>query len=90
MAARKRLWVDDGLGGLGHTLPYLIKEFYLATWASIAVVEVGVSGDLLDSASLHGYPASFRHFPGSFGWSSGLYNRYFNRLCLAAVQHTKL
>jgi hypothetical protein len=29
-----------GLGGLGHTLPYLIKEFYLATWVSIAVVAV--------------------------------------------------
>lgn len=28
------------LGGLGHTLPYLIPDFWLATWVALAVVAV--------------------------------------------------
>jgi len=32
------------LGGIGHTLPFLIKDFHLALWAAGAVVvaELGV------------------------------------------------
>jgi erythrin-vacuolar iron transport family protein len=28
------------LGGLGHTMPYLIRNFHLATWVAIAIVAV--------------------------------------------------
>jgi hypothetical protein len=28
------------LGGIGHTLPYLIHDFWLATWVACAVVVV--------------------------------------------------
>jgi erythrin-vacuolar iron transport family protein len=47
LSGRGHPWLRGGvcglmtrLGGLGHTLPYRIKEFYLATWVSIAVVAV--------------------------------------------------
>src|SRR5580704_1665425 len=47
LSGRGHPWLRGGvcglmtmLGGLGHTLPYLIKDFYLATWVSIAVVAV--------------------------------------------------
>jgi VIT1/CCC1 family predicted Fe2+/Mn2+ transporter len=26
------------LGGIGHTLPFLLTDFYLATWVAVAVV----------------------------------------------------
>jgi rubrerythrin len=32
--------VMTALGGLGHTLPYLIPDFWIATWLAIAVVVV--------------------------------------------------
>jgi erythrin-vacuolar iron transport family protein len=28
------------LGGIGHTLPFLLPDFYLATWVAVAVVAV--------------------------------------------------
>jgi len=83
-AGRRACGLMTGLGGLGHTLPYLYKRVLFSDLGLHRCCCSGVSADLLDSASL---PASFRHFPGSFGWSPGLYNRYSNRLCLAAVQH---
>jgi hypothetical protein len=66
-----------GLGGLGHTLPYLIKEFYLATWVSIAVVAVELA---IISWIRHHFmdtPLLSAIFPGSFEWSPGLYNKVF-------------
>jgi VIT1/CCC1 family predicted Fe2+/Mn2+ transporter len=29
-----------GLGGLGHSLPYLIQDYRLATWLAVSVVLV--------------------------------------------------
>ena len=26
------------MGGIGHTLPFLLPDFYLATWVAVAVV----------------------------------------------------
>jgi hypothetical protein len=31
------------LGGLGHTLPYLIPDIHVATWIAVAVVMVELS-----------------------------------------------
>ena len=42
-AARRGLWSDDGSGGLGHTLPYLIPDFFVATVVSVCVaVELAI------------------------------------------------
>jgi rubrerythrin len=91
--------VQPGLAGLMDGYQTLAPVFAAAfaiknSWDAFLVgmaasIGAGISMGFAEelSTSLHGYPASFRHFPGSFGWSPGLYNRYSNRLCLAAVQH---
>jgi hypothetical protein len=47
ISGRGRPWVRGGvcggmtfLGGIGHTLPFLLPQFYLAIWIAIAVVAV--------------------------------------------------
>jgi rubrerythrin len=47
MTGRGRPWIRGGItglmttiGGIGHTLPYLISNFWTATWLAIAVVIV--------------------------------------------------
>ena len=47
------------VGGLGHTLPYLIPDFLTATILAVVVVAVELGCDFLDSISLHGHA-----FPG--------------------------
>jgi len=39
-AAWRGLWSDDAAGGLGHTPPYLIPDFSVATFVSVWVVAV--------------------------------------------------
>src|SRR6516225_6556195 len=45
LSGRGRPWIRGGicgamttLGGIGHTLPFLLPDFYLATWVAVAVV----------------------------------------------------
>jgi VIT1/CCC1 family predicted Fe2+/Mn2+ transporter len=45
LSGRGRPWARGGicggmttLGGIGHTLPFLLPDFYLATWVAVAVV----------------------------------------------------
>lgn len=47
LSGRGRPWMRGGicgamttLGGIGHTLPFLLPNFYLATWVAVAVVAV--------------------------------------------------
>jgi VIT1/CCC1 family predicted Fe2+/Mn2+ transporter len=47
LSGRGRPWVRGGicggmttLGGIGHTLPFLLPDFYVATWVAVAVVAV--------------------------------------------------
>jgi erythrin-vacuolar iron transport family protein len=47
LSGRGRPWIRGGicgamttLGGIGHTLPFLLPDFYLATWVAVAVVAV--------------------------------------------------
>jgi rubrerythrin len=51
LSGRGRPWMRGGvcgvmttLGGIGHTLPFLLRDFYLALWVAVAVVaiELGV------------------------------------------------
>ena len=51
LSGRGRPWMRGGvcgimttLGGIGHTLPFLLPDFYLALWVAVAVVaiELGV------------------------------------------------
>ena len=45
LSGRGRPWIRGGicgamtnLGGIGHTLPFLLPDFYLGTWVAVAVV----------------------------------------------------
>jgi len=47
LSGRGRPWMRGGicggmttLGGIGHTLPFLLPNFYLATWVAVGVVAV--------------------------------------------------
>jgi rubrerythrin len=47
LSGRGRPWMRGGvcgimttLGGIGHTLPFLLPDFYLALWVAVAVVAV--------------------------------------------------
>jgi VIT1/CCC1 family predicted Fe2+/Mn2+ transporter len=51
LSGRGRPWMRGGvcgimttLGGIGHTMPFLLPDFYLALWVAVAVVaiELGV------------------------------------------------
>jgi len=47
LSGRGRPWMRGGvcgamttLGGIAHTLPFLLPDFYLATWVAVAVVAI--------------------------------------------------
>jgi erythrin-vacuolar iron transport family protein len=47
LSGRGRPWMRGGvcgvmttLGGIGHTLPFLLRDFYLALWVAVAVVAI--------------------------------------------------
>ena len=52
------------LGGIGHTLPYLIPSFKTATSVAVCVVLVELGRHLLDSAPVHGYAAGVGRIAG--------------------------
>ena len=60
--------VMTAIGGLGHTLPYLIPDFWTATVVAIAVVVVELAVDLLDPLPLHGHAVPRRR--RSRSWSA--------------------
>ena len=66
-------------GGIGHTLPYLIPDFRLATGIAIAVVAVELGGHQLDTASLHGHPDCSSDAAGCPGRSVGVFRRTADR-----------
>ena len=59
------------LGGIGHTLPFLIPDFRVAMTAAIIVVVSRTGGDRVDSQPLHGYSAAFGSVAGGPGGLAG-------------------
>ena len=70
------------IGGLGHTLPYLIPDFWTATVLAIAVVVVELAVDLLDPLPLHGHAVPVGGVPGRGRRRAGLHRRDFDRQLL--------
>ncbi len=56
--------VMTAIGGLGHTLPYLIPDFWTATVVAVRRRRGRACGDLLDPLALHGYAVPVGGVPG--------------------------
>ena len=56
--------VMTAIGGLGHTLPYLIPDFWTATAIVDHRGDHRTRGDLLDPPPLHGYAVAAGDVPG--------------------------
>jgi hypothetical protein len=58
-------------GGLGHTLPYLIPDFFVATIVSVCVVaaELAIISSAIDSWIRHSSQRRFKSWSGAF-WCS--------------------
>ena len=67
------------LGGIGHTLPYLIPNFYYATGVAVVIVAIELTRYLLDPAPLYGHAAFIGHFSGGSRRGSGLSDRHTDR-----------
>ena len=60
------------LGGLGHSLPYLIRDVKTATWIAVAVVLVELGVIAWIRHKLHGYALVIRGDPGGAGRVAGV------------------
>ena len=67
------------LGGIGHTLPFLIPDFRAALTAAIVVVLDRARRDLVDTPSVHGNACVVRSAPGRSRRSAGIRNGRANR-----------
>ena len=67
------------LGGIGHTLPFLLRDFRVALWAAGAVVVAELARDHLGSPALHGYTVGFRRIAGGTGRGAGVHHRCADR-----------
>ena len=67
------------LGGLGHTLPYLIPHFWTATAVAFAVVVGRAGRHLLDPPPLHGHAVAGRGVPGHGRRRAGVRRRDIDR-----------
>ena len=63
------------VGGIGHTLPFLLHDFRMALWAASVVVIAELGVDHLDPAPLYGYPMGFGSSPSGVGRSIGVHHR---------------
>ena len=52
------------LGGIGHTLPFLVLKFRIALGIAIAVVLVELGDHHMGATSVHGYASVFRRYAG--------------------------
>ena len=71
------------LGGIGHTLPYLIKNFGLATTRCSGRGGDRTSRDLAYPPQVHGYAVSLGGVAGHGGRCAGVYHRHPDREFLA-------
>ena len=69
-------------GGLGHTLPYLIPDFRVATGIACAVVVVELAAISLDPPPFHGIAVAVGRLAGGLGRRSGVPDRRPDRLLL--------
>ena len=67
------------IGGLGHTLPYLIPHFWTATAISIAVVVRRTRRHFLYPLPLHGHAVPRRHVPDRLRRRAGVHRRHIDR-----------
>ena len=67
------------MGGIGHTLPFLIHNFHLAMTAAVLVVAVELGGHQLRPPSLHGHTVSLRRLSGGGGRGAGVFDGDFDR-----------
>ena len=74
------------LGGLGHTLPYLIPDYRTATWVAIGVVVVELGRDFLDAQPLHGHAADVGHFSSRRRRHAGVHHRHPDRQRMTAAE----
>ena len=72
------------IGGIGHTLPYLIPDFWLATVARDRRGRGRARGDLLDPLPLHGHAVPVGGVPGHGRRRAGVSRRDFDRQLLNA------
>ncbi len=70
--------VMTAIGGIGHTIPFLIPEFWTAMAVAIAVVGRGTQRDQLDQVEIHGYATRFGSATSGAGRSAGLRLRHRN------------
>ena len=64
-------------GGIGHTLPYLIPNFYTATAVAICRGGHRTPDDLLDPVALHGHAAALGGGQGDGRRRAGAWRRAF-------------
>ena len=67
------------LGGIGHTLPFLIPNFLTATVVAFVVVVVGTRDHLLHPLSLHGHAVPAGGVPGGGRRRPGVCRRHPDR-----------
>ena len=67
------------VGGLGHTLPYLIPHFWTATVVAVIVVVIELGGDFLDPLPLHGHAVPARRVPDRVRRRAGVHRRHIDR-----------
>ena len=70
------------IGGLGHTLPYLIPRFLRGHGAGIRGRRARTGRDLLDPHPLHGYAVPPSRLPGGSRRRAGFRRRYPHRQLL--------
>ena len=71
--------VMTAIGGLGHTLPYLIPHFLTATVVSGVRGRGRAGGDLLDPHALHGHAVPAGGVPGRGRRRAGVHRRDIDR-----------
>ena len=74
------------IGGLGHTLPYLIPHFYTATVRADRRGRRRACGDLLDPQALHGHAVSAGGVPDRGRRRAGVRGRDIDRECVIALR----
>ena len=67
------------IGGVGHTLPFLIPDFRLAMAIAAVVVALESGGDLVDPVSLHGNPTRAGNVAGGGRGTPRVYFRGVDR-----------
>jgi len=70
------------VGGIGHTLPFLISDFFYAMWVAVAIVAVELAVNRVDSPSLHGHATAFRGLSGHSRRRARFHRRHRDRLRL--------